>query len=280
MTMKRGIVSLLCAAVFLWALAVPTGAMAKDDKEPLRLYVLDCGAITLKDPEGFNLKREEVKTLDLSVSCYLIKHPKGNLLFDTGLLANIYGHPREQSTVKVRLDKLLKTQLDELGLKVDYLVLSHMHFDHAGTANDYADATWLVQKTERDAMFNEEGRKSDGASGYLALENAKTEILNGDKDVFGDGAVIVKSTPGHTPGHQSLFVNLAKEGPVLLSGDLWHYPEQRTLDRVPKFNFNVEETRASRTAMEKFMAQTGAKLWIGHDSIFFATRKKAPAYYE
>ena len=98
--------------------------------------------------------------------------------------------------------------------------------------------------------------------------------------MFGDGTVIIKSAPGHTPGHQVLYLKLAKTGGVVLSGDLYHYPEERKLDRVPTFDFNEEQTRASRAMIEAFLKQKGAQLWIQHDFIGNAKLRKSPSFYE
>jgi N-acyl homoserine lactone hydrolase len=101
-----------------------------------------------------------------------------------------------------------------------------------------------------------------------------------DYDVFGDGTVIIKSAPGHTPGHQMLYVKLAQTGPILISGDLYHYPEERTLDRLPTFEYSPEQTRASRVAIEAFLRRTGTTLWIQHDFRANALLRKAPEYYQ
>jgi glyoxylase-like metal-dependent hydrolase (beta-lactamase superfamily II) len=205
--------------------------------------------------------------------------------------------------------KTLSGQLAEIGFtpdKVRYLVLSHMHFDHVGNANDFAGpaTTWLVQKVERDAMFSESvppaargAAPAPGSAGtsvpasgtsvpaspinpdYAALRNARTELLNGDRDVFGDGTVVVKSTPGHTVGHQVLFVKLPKTGAVVLSGDLYHYPGERTLNRMTDRE-RTAGTPESRAKIETLVRDTGAQLWIGHDIQTFARLKKAPEYYE
>lgn len=116
---------------------------------------------------------------------------------------------------------------------------------------------------------------------YGGLKTSKTVILKSDEyDVFGDGTVIIKSAPGHAPGHQVLFLKLRKTGPVLLSGDLYHYQEERAQQRVPKTDFNREQTAASRAAIEAFLKKTGAQLWIQHDFTANAKLKKAPAYYD
>ncbi len=128
------------------------------------------------------------------------------------------------------------------------------------------------------------GRKigaSTEPANYSALRNSKTEIITKDEyDVFGDGAVVIKSATGHSPDHQVLFLKLAKTGPVLLSGDLYHYPEERKLNRVPTTEFNAEQTIASRAAIEAFLKKTGAQLWIQHDFTANAKLKKAPEFYE
>jgi glyoxylase-like metal-dependent hydrolase (beta-lactamase superfamily II) len=116
---------------------------------------------------------------------------------------------------------------------------------------------------------------------YAALRNSKTTIIRGDEhDVFGDGSVVIRSSPGHTVGHQVLYVKLPKTGGVVLSGDLYHYPEERTLNRMPTIEFSLEQTRASRVALDAFLKRTGAQLWIQHDLTANAKLKKAPEYYE
>src|SRR5204863_3817681 len=99
------------------------------------------------------------------------------------------------------------------------------------------------------------------------LAKSKTVIINKDDDydVFGDGKVVLKSAPGHSPGHQVLFLDLPKTGKVVLGGDLYHYPEERTLNRIPPRDFNPQQTAASRAAIEAFLKKTGATLWIQHD---------------
>jgi glyoxylase-like metal-dependent hydrolase (beta-lactamase superfamily II) len=101
-----------------------------------------------------------------------------------------------------------------------------------------------------------------------------------EHDVFGDGTVVIKSAPGHTPGHQVLYLKLAKTGGVMLSGDLYHYPEERVLDRVPTFEFDPERTRASRVAIDAFLKKAGAQLWIQHDFNGNARLRKSPEFYE
>ena len=265
----------------------PAGAGAvpvESTQSSLRLYVFDCGNLRVADPGRFSLTMDEVSTLELSVPCYLIEHPDGTLLWDAGLsdsLAEGSPHTQDNGTVTT-VTVTLRTQLEELGHRyadITYLALSHLHYDHAGNANDFAASTWLVQRPEHEAAFGDIQGFFDRAL-YSALENSETMILDGDHDVFGDGTVVVTSAPGHTPGHQVLFVDLAETGPIVLSGDLYHFPENRTLKRVPTFNFDAAQTLESMDLVEDLLIETGATLWIEHDVAANARLRKSPAYYE
>jgi N-acyl homoserine lactone hydrolase len=261
----------------------------------LRLYVFDCGTIHVADLSRFSLKPEEVASTDLSVACFLVTHPKGTLIWDAGAVPDSSWKPTGAASTQhvmlpdsqqrdVTLSKSLSAQLAELGYSppdITYLALSHYHYDHTANAYQFAGATWLVRQEERDAMFAEKPPGTTQPSTYAALRNSKTLIIKtDDHDVFGDGTVIIKSAPGHTPGHQVLFLKLPKTGPVLVCGDLYHYPEERALDRVPTFEFNPAQTRATRVAIDAFLKKTGAQLWIQHDFIANAKLKKSPHYYD
>ena len=263
---------------------VTPAASADQASAALRLYVFDCGSLRIADPGRFSLTMDEVSTLELSVPCYLIEHPDGTLLWDAGLsdsLAEGSPHTQANGTVTT-VTATLRAQLEELGYQpadITYLALSHLHYDHAGNANDFAAATWLVQRPEHEAAFGDAQGFFDRAL-YGELEISETMLLDGDHDVFGDGTVVIKSAPGHTPGHQVLFVDLAETGPLVLSGDLYHFPENRTLKRVPTFNFDEAQTLASMDAVEDFLFESGATLWIEHDFVANALLDKSPAYYE
>jgi glyoxylase-like metal-dependent hydrolase (beta-lactamase superfamily II) len=260
-------------------------APAEEKPTLLRLFVFDCGNLRIADPGPFSLTMDEVSTLELSVPCYLIEHGDGTLLWDVGLsdsLAEGSPHTQENGTVTT-VTVTLRAQLEELGYQpadITYLALSHLHYDHAGNANDFASSIWLVQRSEHEAAFGDAQDFAFDRALYSELESSETLLLDGDRDVFGDGAVVIKSAPGHTPGHQVLFVNLPKTGPLVLSGDLYHFPESRTLKRVPTFNFDEAETLASMDAVEDFLIESGARLWIEHDFAANALLDKAPAYYE
>jgi N-acyl homoserine lactone hydrolase len=273
----------------------PSAPHSAQPPHSLRVYVFDCGTLHIADMGRFQMRKEEVATTDLSVACFLVVHPKGTLIWDTGAVPDVAwkptGRPVTQHVVlpdsqqrDVTMVKSLKAQLAELGYSpsdMTYLALSHYHYDHTANANEFAGATWLVPQVERDAMFAENPPSTTQPSTYSALRGSKTLILESDEhDVFGDGTVVIKSAPGHTPGHQVLYLKLAKTGGVVVSGDLYHYPEERALDRVPTFEFNPEQTRASRVAIDAFLKRTGAQLWIQHDFNGNAKLKKSPNFYE
>jgi glyoxylase-like metal-dependent hydrolase (beta-lactamase superfamily II) len=251
-----------------------------------RIYVFEAGSIKGLDPQLFNFKREELKEVDFVNVAYLVVHPKGTLMFDTGGIPDSAFKPGGEPVTEgiMSATKALKPQLAATGYKpsdINYLALSHYHSDHTANANDFAGATWIVQKAERDFMFADKPQGIIQPAQYTALKNAKTRILNNeDLDVFGDGTVVIMSTPGHTQGHQVLFVKLPKRGPVVLAGDLYHYPEERTTGRIPTFEFNAEQSTASRKKIETFIKQNKAELWIEHDIATHATLPKAPAFVE
>ena len=260
----------------------------------LRLYVFDCGSLTV-DPARFRLKREEVATPELSIACFLVTHPKGTLMWDPGAVADADWVPTGNPVVHhiklpdggerdVTLRKPLLAQLSEVGYKpadITYLSFSHHHWDHTANANAFAGATWLVRQVERDTMFAEKTPGVTQPSGYTALKNSKTVIVQGDEyDVFADGTVVIKLAAGHTPGHQVLYVNLPKTGGVVLGGDLYHFPEARTLKRVATFDFDQVQSAISREIIESFLTKTKSQLWIQHDLVGNKSLKKAPQYYE
>lgn len=261
----------------------------------VRLYVFDCGSYGITNLARFSLTREEVETTDLSIACFLVAHPKGTLIWDTGCVPDKAWQPTGSLVIHhlvlpdgqerdVRLTKPLLTQLSDVGYApadITYLALSHYHFDHTANANEFADATWLVRPVEREAMFAEQKPPVTQPSTYAALRNSKTRLLEEpDFDVFGDRTVIIKLAAGHTPGHQVLYVKLTHTGGVLLSGDLYHYPASRKLKRVPIFDFDPEQSRKSREEIESFLAKTGAQLWIQHDYIANSKLRKASEFYD
>src|SRR3984885_10245142 len=266
-------------AISLAALAgLPFAAAGQQKKPPapksVRLYILDCGDITGVGEAQFGFKPGQLAETRMVTPCYLIVHPRGTMMWDTGEIpdADFKGNPTKQGAFTIT--RPLLPQLAALGYTpadITFLALSHYHGDHVANANAFAGSTWIVQDVEKAAMFAKPDGKPQVASTapdtalFGKLENSKTILLHSeDHDVFGEGTVVLKFTPGHTPGHQSLFLKFAKTGPVVLSGDLYHYPEERSLGIVPGFDFNADQTRKSRADLEVFLKKTGAQLWIQH----------------
>ena len=284
MSIRRMIPALLAAASL--SIVVAEAQQKPAAVSAPRIYVFEAGSIKGLDPQLFNFKREELKEVDFVNIAYLVVHPKGTLMFDTGGIPDSAFKPGGEPVTEgiMSATKPLKPQLAATGYKpsdINYLALSHYHSDHTANANDFAGATWIVQKAERDFMFADKPQGIIQPAQYTALKNAKTRVLNNeDLDVFGDGTVVIMSTPGHTQGHQVLFVKLPKRGPIVLAGDLYHYPEERTTGRIPTFEFNAEQSTASRKKIETFIKQNKAELWIEHDIATHAKLPKAPAFVE
>lgn len=267
----------------LMMLALPAAAQ---ESAKVRLYIFDNGQINGLSPETFNFKREEVKETDFVVTSELIVHPNGILLWEAGAVPD-HELPADGSTFTegpTIVTKSLTSQMAAIGYSmedVDFFAMSHLHSDHNGNANDYADAKWIVQKADRDMMFAGKEVRIMVPANFAALKDAETILLDDeDYDVFGDGSVRIISAPGHTPGHQVLLVNLEDYGPVLLAGDLYHYPEEIATGRTPTFEFDPPTSAISRAKIQKLLQETGAKMWIGHDKITHQNLSFAPAYYE
>ena len=282
--MKIRMIALVAAAIAAWACQSAQTEPAAE-KTP-RIYIFENGFIRGLDTKLFNLAREEVKEPDFVNTSYLIVHPRGTLQFEAGGIPDSLFKGDGALVVEgvQSANKPLLPQLAAAGYRpsdITYFALSHYHADHTGNANAFAGSTWITQKAERDFMFSEKPEGIIQPATYSALKGAKTTILNDeDFDVFGDGTVRLISTPGHTQGHQVLFVRLAKRGPVLLAGDLYHYPEERAKGILPTFEFSADQSRASRAKVEALLKQTGAELWIEHDMATHAKLPKSPAYIE
>lgn len=254
------------------------------DTQPTRLYVLDCGYALFSDPTVLSLSADEKPRAEMATPCFLVEHEKGTLIWEAGLPEALGPEGMTVQGVTVRVDKSLTGQLEELGHTpgdVDFLAMSHMHVDHAGNSSLFKDATWLVRAAERDHAFGDELEPFGwDPSVFEALRDVEPVLIEGNHDVFGDGTVVIHPAPGHTPGHQVLFVDLAESGPIVLSGDVYHFPESRELRKVPTYNHDEAQTLASMDALEALLKETGAQLWIQHDYPGFQELRKSPEYYE
>jgi N-acyl homoserine lactone hydrolase len=289
----RIVTAILATALSVAAAFLPANAQQPPQPpQSLRLYVLDCGIITPPNVDNYGFRPGEVAETRMITPCFLIVHPRGTLMWDTGEISDsaFKDGVRPQKLGTFTVDRPLLPQLAAIGYmpaNITYLALSHYHADHVANASLFAGSTWIVQKGDRDPILaprpttpSAAGRVPDPKF-FAGLANSKTILLNGeDHDVFGDGTVVIKSTPGHTPGHQSLFLKLARTGNVLLTGDLYHYPEEVTSGKIPFFDSNREQTAKSRAMIEEFVKQNHAQLWIQHDYTAGMKRKLAPQFYD
>jgi N-acyl homoserine lactone hydrolase len=258
------------AALCLFGSISVSASDATPPADEIRVYALDCGRMEINDMAMFSDTGEyDGKPGVIRDGCYLIHHPKGWLLWDTGLGDKLVGHPLTIPFGKMSVDQSIVSQLAALNLKpadIQFIALSHVHSDHTGNANLFTSSTWLLQKKELDYALRKPAPMGVDASTLSNYKKVKTELLEGDKDVFGDGKVKILSTPGHTPGHQSLIVHLAKSGALVLSGDLYHQRENREFRRVPVMNFSRAETLASMDRIETIVKNEHAKIVVQHDT--------------
>jgi len=282
--MTRYSTVLICIVILLGAASTSEAQQAASQSE-LKLYVFDCGMIRLGSIEAFSIADDETDIRDLIVPCYVVEHEKGRLLWDGGLpsaTAETKGWQGEG--MLTRLDRTLAEQLADIDLNMssfDFVVFSHMHFDHVGVANEVEGATLIIQKDEYEAAFADEvNMPGFKPSLYNKLKDSERILINGDHDVFGDGKVRILSAPGHTPGHQVLFIDLANTGPIVLSGDLYHFALSRQERRVPTFNTDADATLKSMDRVEAFLKESGANLWIEHELAWFEQLKKSPSSYD
>jgi N-acyl homoserine lactone hydrolase len=273
------------ARIRTWLIAVTCAlsAPAANTAEPgpLTLWRLDCGSVAVPDIGFLSDTYAFRGPKDVAVSCYLIRHGDRLLLWDAGLpLARLSGE-RTPAGGLVRQSRPLTAQLADLGLTpdaVEIVALSHYHSDHAGQAASFPKATLMIGAPDLAAIrsgataFNLEPEQFT----HWVREGGKVDAVTGDRDIYGDGSVVMLSTPGHTPGHHSLLVRLSS-GPVILSGDLWHFAEQIAIDGVPAINTSRAETLASMERIRRAAANLKAKVILGHEPADIAMLPAFPA---
>lgn len=274
----------LIAALALATAAAPAAAQAPVQapvQAPLKLWRLDCGDFVMKRFGAWfsDTFRYAPGARPLVGSCYLIKHGNDYLLWDTGVPDSLVGSAFENADQRITLKRSVVDQLAEIGVKpeqIGRIGISHWHFDHVGQASRFPQARLLIGK-EDIALLRGPNPPDEDSVKALAhwLEGAgEVEEVSRDKDIFGDGSAVMIRLPGHTPGHYALLVRLAS-GPVLLSGDQYHFTEAVTNRGVPSFNADRADTLASHDRFDRIAANTGAKVVIQHEPADIA---KLPAF--
>ena len=263
------------ALLSLIALAACQPAEEEAAAPAVQLYAMNCGDAQFSDIGMFaDDGSMNGQSRTLVVPCFLIRHPSGDLIWDTGFPDAIAAMPDgrmelPQMGATVVMNATLQSQLEQLGLApadIELVSFSHQHGDHTGNGNLFAASTWIVDADERAYMFGDEARQGQAFPGYAQLEDAETRLIEGDADydVFGDGSVVIVQTPGHTPGHTILKLQLANAGTVLLTGDMYHLAETRERRLVPSFNTDRAQTLASMDKVDQLAAATNARVVRQH----------------
>lgn len=279
---------------YLWSLALllmmtwlaTSTTQAEPSSSAIRLYALDCGRLVFKDMSMFSDTDEyDGQPGAMADPCFLIQHPLGTLLWDTGLGDKLADQPEgmDYNGVRLYVDKSLQAQLRMLNLKpedIKYLAFSHFHLDHTGNANLFTHSTWIINQTELAAALSHTPPIGVDASAISVYNQVPTKMIDGDYDVFGDGTVRILKAPGHTPGHQVLLLKLHRAGAILLSGDLYHTHANRKFKRVPRVNTQRADTLASMERIERIIANTHARLVVQHDADDFHALPSFPGYLE
>lgn len=275
--MLRRMLALATGAMALMGMQAPPAPPAAQRPE-IALWRLDCGSARIADLDTFSDTYAYVgQSKTLTASCYLIRHGDRYLLWDTGLpgaLADATAPTPGGFSLRVRI----RDQLARLGIRpeqVTFVGISHYHGDHTGQAADFPRATLLIGAPDWEVV---RARPEEAAKFGPWIEGqSRVEPQAGDHDVFGDGSVIMLNTPGHTPGHHSLLVRLPRTGPVLLTGDLYHFTENFESGGIPGFNTNRADTLASMARFREIARNLRARIVIQHEPADIA---KLPAFPE
>jgi N-acyl homoserine lactone hydrolase len=257
-----------------------------------KLYRLDCGHSLANDESVWTPGENVGRSIEFSSTCWLIKRGSEWVLWDTGVPEATLNDPKGWSTlpklIVYHLDKTITGQLAEIGLKISdttYVALSHTHGDHIGNVGLFPNSTILMQRAEYNWIHSPDGT-SDNVNQLKALARdllgtpKHLQLLDGDTNLFGDGSVTLVSTPGHTPGSQSLLVHLKNSGFIILSGDVVHLEENFEKNIVPSLNTDKAASIASMDKVRQMIAAYHAKLFINHDKAQADTLKLLPAFYD
>lgn len=257
-----------------------------------KLYRLDCGHSLANDESVWTPGENVGRDIEFSSTCWLIKHGTQWLLWDTGVPQSALHDPNGWSTlprlIVYHLDKSLSDQLAVINLKpndINRVAISHTHGDHIGNIGLFPNSVVVMQRAEYNWIHSADG-SNENVNQLMALARKllgrpeKLQLLDGDSDLFADGSVILISTPGHTPGHESLLVHLRNAGFIILSGDVVHMEENFEKNIVPSLNTDETESIASMQRIRHLIARYKATLFINHDKDQTSKLRLLPAYYD
>jgi N-acyl homoserine lactone hydrolase len=265
-----GLLAVVGAAPDTQAAQVQAGRPAETGA-PLRLWRLDCGSFTIQNYGAFfsDTFQYPPGPKEITDSCYLIRHGDQYMLWDTGLSDALIGHPMTNPAMSLRLERSIADQLRQIGVRpeqIGIVGISHWHFDHLGQVAHFPQARLLIGAADVEMLRRTPPPDQDSATAiaHWLTGGGRLEPTSGDHDVFGDGSVVTLTTPGHTPGHNALLVRLAS-GPVLLSGDIYHFTEQVENRGVPPFNWNRADSLASMDRFDRIARNLRARVIIQHE---------------
>jgi len=257
-----------------------------------KLYRLDCGHSLANDESVWTPGENAGREVQFSSTCWLIKRGNEWVLWDTGVPETALNDPNGWSTlpklIVYHLDRSLTEQLGGINLKpadIGCVVISHTHGDHIGNMGLFPNATVVMQRAEYSWIHSPNG-SNDNVNQLMALARTllgtprRLELIDGDTDLFGDGSVTLLSTPGHTPGHQSLMVHLRNSGFIFLSGDVAHSERNFENDIVPSLNTSNADSIASMEKVKRLIARYKGSLFINHDKVQTDSLKLLPAFYD
>jgi glyoxylase-like metal-dependent hydrolase (beta-lactamase superfamily II) len=255
-------------------------AAARAASPAVELWRLDCGELWEGNLDEFSDTHAYVgQSKRLVVSCYLIRHGETYMLWDTGLEKADLGKPLVRNTTESEaLAVTIVDQLRKIGVtpaQISLIGISHYHFDHTGQAADFPQAKLMMGKADL-ALLRQPARaaRARPLAPWIG-GGAPVEEVEGDKDVFGDGRVVMLDLPGHTPGHHGLLVKLGGAGTVLLSGDVAHFRENLENNGVPIYNAERADSLASMDRFRTLGRNLHATVVIEHDERDVA---KLPAF--
>jgi N-acyl homoserine lactone hydrolase len=288
------------SAMALIALFVGATFSSAPMAQDMKLYVFSSGALTIGKGALVNNAPNE-PPIQVPVGFYVIRHPKGNVLFDTGNNDKIIKDPSYWGQAFKDLkpvntpDVAIDAQLEKIGLKPDdikYVVVSHMHLDHGGNVGKFPNSTIVVQRDEiQNAFWPRPGTGGPYMIGdVMPLRSPNTDYpnaqkmlqLEGDLDLFSDGTMVVKRWVGHTPGSQMMTVRLKNTGLVILTGDNVYFREnvEKSIPPNVVLAYNPSGILSAYEWIRTQMATEKADFFTAHDPDAFKAMKKAPAFYD
>lgn len=254
----------------------------------MKLYVMSCGRIRCRK-NIYIPDADKSEYVDAPMPVFLITHPGGNVLFDTGPNPEVFEDPAGVWGGLAKAfqpigdkDSGVVAQLNTIGISPDdvkYVFNSHLHFDHVGGNRFFPNATFLVSAMEVECARRPEleGKGYFSADWDIPLNYRQ---VKGKVDIFSDGKIIIHPFPGHTPGHQGLLVRLDRQGPIILAGDSIPCKENFEQRVISKNNLDNEEARMTIDRMHQLVAKEKGMVIYGHDQNQWEDLKKPPLYYD